>query len=107
MRSRNGNPYAEMVGYEEKTTFWSDFSIADRFGIPAVKDTFKRAFEHWKFDVVYLTELCMVLNWKIWQYYETNEKLAKVYNGLWEEVDAYCLDNLKDDDLSYFLSTTD
>ena len=26
-------------GYEMQTTFWQDFSIADRFGIDAIKDT--------------------------------------------------------------------
>lgn len=30
-------------GYETITTFWDDFSIADRFGIAAIKDTYKRA----------------------------------------------------------------
>lgn len=28
-------------GYETKTTFWEDFSIADVFGVSAVKDTYK------------------------------------------------------------------
>ena len=27
-------------GYELQTTFWSDFSIADRFGLSAIRDTF-------------------------------------------------------------------
>lgn len=35
-------------GYTCKTTFWMDFSIADRFGAAAVKDTFNRAFAEWK-----------------------------------------------------------
>ena len=30
------------------TTFWQDFSIADAFGVAAIKDTFKRAFAEWK-----------------------------------------------------------
>lgn len=55
------------IGYECKTTFWMDFSIADRFGIAAVKDTFKRAFKEWRTNVVYLTELVLVLNHKMWQ----------------------------------------
>lgn len=57
-------------GYELQTTFWEDFSIADRFGLSAIKDTFKRAFEGWKDNYKYLTELILVLNHKIWQYYE-------------------------------------
>ena len=52
--------------YELLTTFWDDFSIADRFGVSAVRDTFNRAFAEWKEDYQYLTELILVLNHKIW-----------------------------------------
>ena len=31
-------------GYETFTTFWMDFSIADKFGVNAVNDTYIRAF---------------------------------------------------------------
>lgn len=41
-------------GYELQTTFWSDFSIADRFGLSAIRDTFDRAFEEWKENYKYL-----------------------------------------------------
>lgn len=90
------------------TTFWQDFTIADRFGEDAVKDTYRRAFAEWKLDYKYLTELVMVLNWKIWDHYEKNNKeLASLYNELWIKADNYALDNLKDDELTYFLTTTD
>lgn len=95
-------------GYETRTTFWQDFSIADVFGINAVKDTYKRAFNEWKDDYIYLTELVMVLNWKVWQYHENgNKDFENVYTNLWEEADAYACENLKGDELSYFYSTTD
>lgn len=97
----------EMTGYKPKTTFWDDFSIADRFGIDAVKDTFKRAFEEWKENAEYLTELVMVLNWKIWQFYEKQPALAEIYNALWMKADAYACQNLKGEDLAYFYRTTD
>ena len=100
------NPFAD-IGYETKTTFWDDFSIADRFGADAIQDTFDRAFSEWKDDCEYLTELVMVLNWKIWQWYEKNGAIGRLYNDLWEKADEYALDNLEGDDLSYFLSTTD
>ena len=58
----------EMTGYHPLTTFWQDFSIADSFGMDAVKDTYQRAFSEWRTDYTYLTELVMVLNWKIWQW---------------------------------------
>lgn len=65
-------------GYKFKTTFWNDFSIADAFGTDAVQDTFDRAFPEWRGDVVYLTELVLVLNWKIYEFYEkTNDAAQK------------------------------
>lgn len=97
----------EMTGYEPKTTFWKDFSIADKFGIDAIKDTYKRAFEEWKENYIYLTELVMVLNHKIWEWYGKNEAIAQVYNDLWEKTDAYACENLKGDELDYFYLTTD
>ena len=97
----------EMTGYKPITTFYEDFSIADRFGISAIKDTFKRAFENWKDNYEYLTELVIALNWKIWEHYESNEKVARVYSDLWEKADGYAMDNLKGEELRYFLSTTD
>lgn len=97
----------ELTGYKPLTTFYKDFSIAEKFGTQAIKDTYTRAFEDWKHDYKYLTELVMVLNWKIWEHYEDNEELAKLYNDLWEELDNYACENLKDEELEYFFRTTD
>ena len=71
-------------GYEMTTTFWEDFSIADIFGIGAIKDTFNRAFNEWKTDYIYLTELVIVLNYKIWFWYERNGECEQstLYNEL-------------------------
>lgn len=98
---------SEMNGYEPKTTFWQDFSIADAFGPDAVQDTFNRAFDEWKTDYIYLTELVLVLNHKIWQHYEKNEQLAKLYNDLWEKADNYACDHLKGEEQTYFYNVTD
>ena len=97
----------KMTGYKPLTTFWSDFSTAEQFGIEAVKGTFKRAFEEWKGDYKFLTELVMVLNHKIWQWYEKNDELARVYDALWEEADNYGCENLKGGELDYFYETLD
>lgn len=94
-------------GYETMTTFWQDFSIADKFGVAAIKDTYKRAFNEWKNNYKYLTELVMVLNWKIWQHYKNNESIARVYNKLWEEADLYAQENLHGEEAEYFFRTTD
>ena len=97
----------ELCGYKPQTTFWYDFSIADAFGVAAVRDTYNRAFEGWKGNVVYLTELVMVLNHKIWAHYGKRDDLAKVYDELWREADGYCCDNLKGDDWDYYYEITD
>ena len=96
-----------MPDYEFKATFWMDFSIADRYGIPAIKDTYNRAFEEWKDNYIYLTELVMVLNWKIWQWYKNREEFAEVYNELWEMADSYAMENLHGEEMNYFITTTD
>ena len=94
-------------GYVLTTTFWEDFSIADRFGKDAIKDTFKRAFNEWKGNYIYLTELVIVLNHKIWQWYEKNDAYAELYNDLWEKADNYAFTHLKGEELSFFYDITD
>lgn len=96
-----------MTGYKPVTTFYEDFSIADNFGKSAIYDTFERAFKEWKHNYIYLTELVMVLNWKIWEHYKTNDEYATVYNDLWKLTDSYAVNNLKDEELKYFYRTTD
>lgn len=96
-----------LTGYKPITTFWDDFSIAEKFGTDAIIDTYERAFNEWKSDYKYLTELVMVLNWKIWEWYEKDVALSKVYNDLWEKLDAWAYENLKGDELTYFYQITD
>lgn len=97
----------ELTGYKPITTFYQDFSIADMFGINAIKDTYKRAFNEWKDNYKYLTELVMVLNWKIYEHYEKNDNYAKLYNSLWKKTDTYVIDNLKDIEAQYYYQITD
>lgn len=99
-------------GYTTQTTFWEDFTIADHFGISAVRDTFKRAFEAWKSDYIYLTELVMVLNHKIWYWHGQHGRrdmmqFVDTYQELWEKADAWACENLKGDELTYFYRTLD
>ena len=102
-----------LFGYKQITTFFEDFSIADNFGISAIKDTYNRAFKNWKDNVKYVTELCMVLNWKSWQFApveqggEGNDVYCDLYIDLYYKLRDWCFDNLKGDDLTYFIRTTD
>ena len=97
----------DLCGYETKTTFWDDFTIADTYGVSAIKDTYDRAFEEWKSNVVYVTELAMVLNHKMFQHADSNPEFTLVYKELWEEIDDWCYDNLTGEDLDYYYHTTD
>lgn len=94
-------------GYKSKTTFWEDFSIADKFGIKAIKDTYKRAFNEWKDNVEYLTELSVVLNHKIWEWYQEDDNIAQVYNDLWIKTNDYAKETLKGDNFRYYWEVTD
>lgn len=100
-------PFLDMSGYQPKTTFWCDFTVADCFGNEAIQDTFNRAFDEWKSNTEYITELALVLNWKIYQHYKTNKDIAELYDRLWKETDAWCMSNLTDKDLEYYIRVTD
>ena len=98
----------EMTGYEPQTTFYEDFSIADMFGISAIKDTYRRGIETAiGFGYIYLTEFVMALNWKIWEHYQHNDKYAKLYNDMWMDACEIATTTLKGDELSYYYRTTD
>ena len=97
----------ELTGYKPITTFYMDFSIADKCGINAIKETYQRVFREWKHNYKYITELAMVLNWKIWRWYGQNEEYAKLYDKLWREIDEWCIDNFKGKELEYYYKTTD
>ena len=71
--------FMKEVGYDPMTTFWEDFSIADKYSIAGVKDTYKRAFSEWKDDYKFFTELTLVLNHKIWQHYEDDNWEASLF----------------------------
>lgn len=98
----------EMTGYKPITTFYTDFSIADHFGELAIKDTYERGLETaTAMGYKELTEFVMVLNWKIWEHYETNEKYGKLYNDLWATASKYAMDTLKGEELHYYFITVD
>lgn len=104
----------KLFDYECKTTFWQDFTIAEHFGITAIIETCVRAIAEWHNDAVYLTELVMVLNHKIWQWYDGDNsnngmhtEIARVYSQLWEKAAQYAETHLKGEDLAYYYRVTD
>ena len=99
----------EMTDYKPMTTFFADFSIGEFVsGEEGIRDTYKRAFNSWKNDIKYITEMCMVLNHKIWEWYgRKNYALSGVYDELWKKCAAYIESNFKGEDLSYYYRTID
>ena len=89
------------------TTFMMDFAIADRFGVKGVKDTYRTAFNGWKGNYKYLTELTMVLNHRCWMWNEKDNTLMELYRDLYYKTRDYALDNFKGEELKFFLEVTD
>ncbi len=106
MKIKNWN-IEEMTGYKPITTFYTDFGIAEMYGRDAILDTYNRAFDEWKDDYKYLTELVMVLNWKIWEHNESNPQFADVYNDLYIKADKYAIEHLTEEEQLYFFDITD
>ena len=99
----------QLTGYKPKTTFYMDFSLAEPFGLAAICDTYTRAVNEWKTNIEYMTELSMVLNWKIWEHHEVNSTFAKMYNDLWDKCCTFITEEagFSEDDISYYYRTTD
>ena len=97
-----------MCGYTQRTTFWDDFTIAEKFGVSAIKDTYKNAFNSWKNDVVFIVELVLVLNWKM-LYMDEKHMTEKsvMYYKCWVELSNWCERHLEAGAYEYFLNVTD
>lgn len=95
------------VGKERKTTFFADLSIAECYGAKGVKDTYRRVMKEWGNNLEFMCEWVVCLNQKIWQHYEKNEPLARVYDELWRKADNYCREHFKGDDLSQYYAYID
>ena len=94
-------------GYEMQTTFFEDFTIAEAFGVEAVEETFNNAFKNWQFNHIYLTELAIVMSNNSIKWHGKNLELSCKYSDLYWKVDGYCMKNLKNDALEFYLKATD
>ena len=97
-----------LCGYTQRTTFWDDFTIAEKFGVSAIKDTYKNAFNSWKNDVVFIVELVLVLNWKM-LYMDEKHMTEKsvMYYKCWVELSNWCERHLEAGAYEYFSNVTD
>ena len=104
--------YWNQIGYEPVTTFWEDFSIADRFvGVEKnpIEDTYKRALDYAKTNYKYLTELVLVLNHKIWQWYQVDATRGILYDKLWRMAESAFFELYEDNEeaMHYYFEVTD
>ena len=100
---------SDLNGYTPKTTFWQDFWIAAAYGTDAVQDTYNRAMKEWKDNYIYMTELALVLNHMGCLFYKKNDTitLARLFFQLDEQHTDWCYENLKGDELAYFMQVID
>ena len=97
-----------MCGYTQRTTFWDDFTLAEKFGIPTIERTYRNAFNSWKTDVVFITELVLVLNWKMLYMDERHmPEKSVMYYKCWVELSNWCERHLEAGAYEYFILVTD
>lgn len=101
--------YPEYDELRTDSTFWDDFTIADMYGVKAIKDTFNTAFMCYKDNAEMFVELVGVLNHKIWQHHQKNEKLSEEYNRLWLKADEYwsCESKFNDEEKCFIAHVLD
>ena len=80
--------------YERKTTYTSDFSIAEWCvpieGMSAIASTLRNALTNWRDDVEFFAEIIIVLNMKAHEHAARgNWEYAEMYSDLY--LDAKCL----------------
>lgn len=118
------NAFASEIGYEPKTTFYGDLSVAEFYGTKGIRNTYNRVMKEWIGNVEYITEFIMCLNHKIWEFYDegysTREfalsitddmriEISKLYNDLWEDAERKFFAKYDGDDeaLNYYYQVTD
>ena len=95
------------TGYKPFTTFWADFSVADNISQQAIRDTFQIAFDEWKDNYRYFTELVLVLNHKSWQYYGEDDEIAWLYSHLYRIAERHALNYFTEEEMDYYYRVTD
>ena len=103
---------AKEVGYKPITNLWTNFTLAEAFGEEAIKSTAEYSFNKYKDNILYLTELIMVLNHKCW-YWNDNSKpeLTRLYINLYYQYDDkainYIEKNMPKDSMKYYFNVLD
>ena len=100
---------ATFTDYRSITDWWNRYSIADSRGSACVKTLYRDTFEQAKKDYKLLTELVMILNHRLWYWHSLNpsNSMVSLYDMLWQKTHNYAIEELSDDEFSYYSSVTD
>ncbi len=105
------------LGHETHTMLWNDFTIADYHGTKAITDTYNKVLKasrnydaekkKFHYNEKLITEMYMVLNWKVNTFYQKYDMLAQYYYELQEKLYEFVTKHFTKEQLSYFYETTD
>ena len=100
---------AEFTDYRSVTTYWDDYSIAEKKSLDEVKTLFKTTLQDAKDDHRNLTELALVMSWKasFWAGKPGKSSLCGLYLNLFEDVNEYAVTHLRGSKLDYYYDVTD
>lgn len=88
--------------YKRKTTYTSDFSIAEWFvpteGMNAIASTLRNALQIWRDDIETFAEIIIVLSMKAWEHAARgNQNYSQMYSELYLMVKALYFDWFDED----------
>lgn len=94
-----GRQLSDLGKGERKTTFMSDLSHGEWYGLGALLGTFRNASMSWRDNVEYIAEFALCLNWKAWEHdARKKNKWATVYSLLFEDFRDLMYDYYEGDD---------
>ena len=101
-------------GYKAFTTCYSDLSIAEYMQLSgqqpnAVESTYNTVMREWLKNIKYITEFCMALNHKSWEFADIDPVLSQQYVDLFYKCQDTIYEHYEGNDeaLSYYYSVTD
>ena len=101
---------ASEVGYNRISTFYSDLSIAEWFGLNNVRDTYKNVVKSWLNNYKMFTEFVLCLNWKSWEWNARGyDELCQLYVELYEQAQDLFYEHYKGNKEAqhYYFEVTD
>ena len=103
------NFLAQFTDWRPTTLYWQRFSIAEKYGKEEIRNVYGDIFKEAKKNYKLLTELVMILNHKSWYHCKNLESsmFCDLYAELFHTTYQYAADNLQEEELRYFLTTTD